>query len=106
MLMPRKESPPLLLPSRFPIGRPRRVLNKRVGLLILTLASVLFLFHTQGFRLQSDTTTEDLESTCPQTPVLLPQNHRKLWDTVGRTFSKESFRSLAVEWVAGAVQVP
>jgi hypothetical protein len=105
-----KETPTTgLLPSKFPVSRPPRVsMNRRVGLLILILTSVLSIFYIQGSWLQrTDSNLEDfLSSTCPQTQALIPQKNEKLWETVGGTFGEESFKSQAVEWLAGAVRVP
>ncbi|KAI0289559.1 carboxypeptidase S [Russula brevipes] len=45
------------------------------------------------------------EGLCPQSGVLYPARHAKLWRRLGRDFDDDAFTARAVSWLGGAVRV-
>ena len=56
----------------------------------------------------SDDTMLDIQGVdlCPQTGELIPSKNYKLWSELGDTYSTDEFISEAIDWLAGAVQIP
>ncbi|KAI6104447.1 hypothetical protein EDD16DRAFT_1714744 [Pisolithus croceorrhizus] len=47
-----------------------------------------------------------LTNICPQVSELIPQNSFDIWESLGATYDTDTFKAKAVNWLAGAVQVP
>ncbi|KAG6330630.1 hypothetical protein ID866_8460 [Astraeus odoratus] len=47
-----------------------------------------------------------VHGVCPQVSELVPERNQEIWEALGSTYSTEAFRSKAVDWLSGAVQVP
>lgn len=43
---------------------------------------------------------------CAQAEVLTPQMHADLWDSLGDTIQSDQFKTRAINWLSGAVQIP
>lgn len=43
---------------------------------------------------------------CPQAPELIPVKNNALWATLTEVYGTEAFRSKAVDWLSGAIQIP
>ena len=43
---------------------------------------------------------------CPQAPAVTPVKHAELWQSLDKTYGKESFVSRAIDWLGGAIRVP
>ncbi|KAI6117456.1 hypothetical protein EV401DRAFT_2197705 [Pisolithus croceorrhizus] len=50
--------------------------------------------------------TEALTNICPQVSELFPQNNFDIWESLGAMYDTDTFKAKAVNWLAGAVQVP
>ncbi|KAF7430744.1 hypothetical protein PC9H_006455 [Pleurotus ostreatus] len=99
----RGDLPAPLLTSRAKPSRPWR------RLLVLTAAC--------GYALLSATTRRELfplnlkhghhdEAVCFQPNELTPTKNGDLWTEIGSTISTDTFKTKAIEWLAGAVRVP
>lgn len=47
-----------------------------------------------------------INDVCPQVSELLPGKNYELWDSLSNTYSTDSFKLKAINWLSGAVQVP
>ena len=47
-----------------------------------------------------------IDSICPQVPELIPEKNYELWESLSNIYSTGSFKLKAIDWLAGAVQVP
>ncbi|KAF8552419.1 carboxypeptidase S [Imleria badia] len=50
-----------------------------------------------------DTANDD---ACPQAPEFIPVKNNALWATLTEIYGTEAFRSQAVDWLSGAIQIP
>ncbi|KAJ3507479.1 hypothetical protein NLJ89_g6283 [Agrocybe chaxingu] len=50
--------------------------------------------------------SEKFEPQCPQSAVLTPKNNWDMWETLNTQIGTPGFQEIAVNWLAGAVQVP
>lgn len=46
------------------------------------------------------------KSLCPQAAELTPQKHGDVWEFLSKSFATDDFRTRAIDWLSGAVQVP
>lgn len=46
------------------------------------------------------------DDLCPQAPELIPVKNNALWQTLTEIYGTEAFRTKAIEWLSGAVQIP
>lgn len=104
------------IPGELPGLKPSRatpsVSSRAVKITLLALAALAVTFfarvtHRQLWHcIQSaslDTANGDL---CPQAPELIPVKNNALWETLTEIYGTEAFRSKAVDWLSGAIQVP
>ena len=47
-----------------------------------------------------------IDDVCPQASALVPEKNYKLWESLSNTYSTDSFKLKAINWLSGAVQVP
>lgn len=47
-----------------------------------------------------------LEPSCAQVPALTPERNGPLWNAVGEEISGDAYKTRAINWLSGAVQVP
>ncbi|KIM59101.1 hypothetical protein SCLCIDRAFT_1039128 [Scleroderma citrinum Foug A] len=47
-----------------------------------------------------------IDDVCPQASALIPEKNYKLWESLSNTYSTDSFKLKAINWLSGAVQVP
>ncbi|KIK60400.1 hypothetical protein GYMLUDRAFT_261395 [Collybiopsis luxurians FD-317 M1] len=88
---------------RAPITRKKRVFHDFalcIGLIVTALAGSRYVFWTQYQSLHH----HQEERLCAQSDALNPSN--PLWSVVGKTIGTEAFKDRAVNWLAGAVQIP
>ena len=45
-------------------------------------------------------------NVCPQVPELIPVKNNALWETLTEIYGTEAFRSKAIDWLSGAIQIP
>ncbi|KAJ3731848.1 carboxypeptidase S [Lentinula guzmanii] len=101
----------LCSPVRPPTARKKRVYHF-IGLFLI---AVVVVNHCQLTRfnsliknckefLFSNDYNHNNEKLCSQYDVLVPKN--PLWKTVGEGIGTEEFKGRAVDWLAGAIQVP
>ncbi|KAF7370752.1 Gly-X carboxypeptidase [Mycena sanguinolenta] len=94
---------PLLPATTAPVPAPRKQrLIKGLFLLIL-IPSLSFSGHLVSFRYHSETA---LASACPQVDALVPQRGADVLANISDLLATPDFKTKAVNWLAGAVQVP
>lgn len=48
----------------------------------------------------------DRQAVCPQVGQLLPDSNKELWEKLSDQISTDEFKTTAIQWLSGAVQVP
>ncbi|KAF5388643.1 hypothetical protein D9757_004794 [Collybiopsis confluens] len=74
------------------------------GLIVAALVVNNFIFNPANIGRQDCGHLEQREPLCPQLDALDPSN--PIWRTVGELISTDAFKERAVDWLAGAVQIP
>ena len=83
-----------------------------VGLCISVLVLSRAGCHRAGWTVKSaldrtkDLVFKSTPDTCPQVEQLLPKKNKDLWEDVGKDYFDESFKTKAIDWLAGAVRIP
>ncbi|TFK71649.1 carboxypeptidase S [Pluteus cervinus] len=98
-----------LLPSiaqevQFPQQKPQR-LSFRALLAVLGFV-YLSLALTKSTLVYSRIRGDSRKVICPQAGVLTPQRNATFWVNLGDHIQSEAFKTRAIDWLAGAVQVP
>jgi hypothetical protein len=96
------------LPSAFPTNRcPAKTNGKKVvAAATLVLWALLWFVYYQPWPLgRAGYSSAGSGDVCPQTPELVPDKNRELWEHIGAIFDTESFKGRAVDWLGGAVRV-
>ncbi|KAG9312990.1 hypothetical protein JVU11DRAFT_6428 [Chiua virens] len=102
------EELPGLLPRQKTLGVSSRV-AKTALIALAALAITLFgrTAHKQlSHCLQSASVVPVNSDLCPQAPSLIPVKNNALWATLTEIYGTEGFRSKAVDWLSGAIQIP
>jgi len=47
-----------------------------------------------------------IDNVCSQVSELIPEKNYELWKSLSSTYSTDSFKFKAVNWLSGAIQVP
>ena len=47
-----------------------------------------------------------IDPSCPQVDLLMPVKHADLYGQFGRLIDTDSYKQRAIDWLAGAVQIP
>ncbi|KAF9037397.1 carboxypeptidase S [Hymenopellis radicata] len=100
----------------LPFDQAPKPKRNKAAVLVLALAALaalsLFECHGQDFlglgsNPSTDGATIDAQDTaCVQVAPLVPVQNSELWNVTGAAISTESFKSRAVSWLGGAVQIP
>lgn len=86
-------------------NNPKRFAIQRIWLCTLVTASLIAaIYYNPSIVNCGKVYHRQKEQLCTQTGVLVPSN--TLWKTAGETIDTDAFKSRAVAWLAGAVQVP
>ncbi len=51
-------------------------------------------------------TVDEAAAFCPQVEALYPEKNSALWSDMGTMIGTDAFRTHAINWLSGAVQVP
>ncbi|KAF8216349.1 hypothetical protein K438DRAFT_1703174 [Mycena galopus ATCC 62051] len=93
-----------LLPSPAPQPAPRTPSRRTKGLICIVLLSLLAL--RVNFALHRGTDVHNAASGCPQVDALVPQRGAEVLAGVSDLLATPAFKTKAVDWLVGAVQVP
>ena len=103
-----QEQLPGLTPKRTTPGVSSRA--AKTALLVLAALAITFfarISHKQLWHcIQSTSLDTANDGLCPQAPELIPVKNNALWKTLTEIYGTEVFRSKAVDWLSGAVQIP
>lgn len=99
--MPTKDGPGPL-PEPVSAHSPSTSSSKRIFIaLIVTLTLLAKCTWTwYGFDRGS------IDGVCSQVSELIPERNYELWESLSNTYSTDSFKLKAVNWLSGAIQVP
>ncbi|KAF8216351.1 hypothetical protein K438DRAFT_1797078 [Mycena galopus ATCC 62051] len=92
-----------LLPLPAPQPAPRTLSHRTKGLVCIVLLSLLAF---RNFAIHRRTDVHSAASGCPQVEALVPQRNAEALASVSDLLATPDFKTKAVDWLAGAVQVP
>ncbi|KAL4073057.1 hypothetical protein V8B97DRAFT_1869576 [Scleroderma yunnanense] len=90
-------------PGPISIQPPSRSSKKTALFALIAILGLLAKWTWQSFDYIDDGPISDV---CPQVSALIPEKNYELWEGLRSTYSTDSFKSKAVNWLSGAVQVP
>ncbi|KIK98243.1 hypothetical protein PAXRUDRAFT_824097 [Paxillus rubicundulus Ve08.2h10] len=98
-----------LLPAPTPghtLSRTSSIPTKTALIAFVAIAITLLARGTQVFCNHGRPDVLTNADVCPQVSELIPQKNNALWETLSIIYGTEAFKTKAIDWLSGAVQVP
>lgn len=90
------------LPEPISVHSRSRSSKKSIFIVLTVILVLLIKFIWHNFDRVHQLPTHDI---CPQVSELIPEKNYELWESLARTYSTDSFKLKAVNWLSGAIQV-
>jgi hypothetical protein len=111
--MDAKDEKVRILPTDVLVQAPRLQKPQRWVLGLVALFASVFVvalryadLHGGPFSSVMRSSHREKTDLCPQANALYPSQHAQLWESLGREFDGDEFRTRAVNWLAGAIRIP
>ncbi|KAJ6621352.1 hypothetical protein B0H10DRAFT_2163162 [Mycena sp. CBHHK59/15] len=94
-----------LLPSHGPPA-PKPTRRRTLSVLAWSCFCLSVLAHSYRYLELDVYLAPSAAPSCPQVDVLVPERDAHLWGSIGDLIATSEFKTRAIDWLAGAVQVP
>ncbi|KAJ7224388.1 hypothetical protein GGX14DRAFT_650082 [Mycena pura] len=95
-----------ILPAARQPLRPKPFCPRTAAVALACVALVILSHGWRFFLPRNHWQTRDITAGCPQVDALVPQRNAELFANIGDLLATADFKARAVNWLAGAVQVP
>ena len=99
--MPTKDGPGPL-PEPVSAHSPSTSSSKRIFIALIVTLTLLAKCTWTWYGFDRDS----IDGVCSQVSELIPERNYELWESLSNTYSTDSFKLKAVNWLSGAIQVP